>query len=103
MIGGSYGGQNQFAIAAQDDRIDAIIPMITWNDLSYSLAPNNTDQAPGTVTYNTPGVAKKEWVDLFFGARHRQRRCRTRPPRRSRVRWSAARTSATRPAPGRSS
>ena len=67
MIGGSYGGQNQFAIAAQDDRIDAIIPTITWNDLSYSLAPNNTDQAPGTVTYNTPGVAKKEWIDLFFG------------------------------------
>ena len=38
MIGGSYGGQNQFAIAGQDDRIDAIIPTITWNDLSYSLA-----------------------------------------------------------------
>jgi ABC-2 type transport system ATP-binding protein len=67
MIGGSYGGQNQFAIAAQDDRIDAIIPTITWNDLSYSLAPNNTDQAPGTVTYDTPGVAKKQWIDLFFG------------------------------------
>jgi ABC-2 type transport system ATP-binding protein len=67
MIGGSYGGQNQFAIAAQDDRVDAIIPTITWNDLSYSLAPNNTDQAPGTVTYKTPGVAKKEWIDLFFG------------------------------------
>ncbi len=66
MIGGSYGGQNQFAIAAQDDRVDASIPTITWNHLSYSLAPNNTDQAPGTVTYNTPGVAKKEWVDLFF-------------------------------------
>jgi predicted acyl esterase len=66
MIGGSYGGQNQFAIAGQDDRIDAIIPTITWNDLSYSLAPNNSDQAPGTVTYGTPGVAKKEWVDLFF-------------------------------------
>ena len=67
MIGGSYGGQNQFAIAGQDDRIDAIIPTITWNDLSYSLAPNNTDQAPGRVTYDTPGVAKKQWIDLFFG------------------------------------
>ena len=67
MIGGSYGGQNQFAIAGQDDRVDAIIPTITWNDLSYSLAPNNTDQAPGRVTYDTPGVAKKEWIDLFFG------------------------------------
>jgi putative CocE/NonD family hydrolase len=51
MIGGSYGGQIQYAVAKQDPRIDAIIPIITWNDLSYSLAPH--------------GVAKKEWIDLF--------------------------------------
>jgi predicted acyl esterase len=66
MLGGSYGGQIQFAVAEQDPRIDAIIPQITWNDLSYSLAPNNTDSTTG-ITYGTPGVAKKEWVDLFFG------------------------------------
>jgi predicted acyl esterase len=66
MIGGSYGGQIQFAIAGQDPRVDAIIPMITWNDLSYSLAPNNTDLVKG-VSYGTPGVAKKEWIALFFG------------------------------------
>ena len=65
MIGGSYGGQVQFAVAGQDPRVDAIIPMITWNDLSYSLAPNNTDFTSG-VTYGTPGVAKKQWIDLFF-------------------------------------
>src|ERR1700712_4188756 len=52
MIGGSYGGQIQYAVASQDPRIDAIIPIITWNDLTYSLAPGN--------------VAKKEWIDLFF-------------------------------------
>src|SRR6476469_2964621 len=51
MIGGSYGGQIQYAVAKQDPRVDAIIPIITWNDLSYSLAPGN--------------VAKKEWIDLF--------------------------------------
>jgi predicted acyl esterase len=66
MIGGSYGGQIQYAVAMQDKRVDALIPMITWNDLSYSLAPNNTDTAHG-VTYRTPGVAKKQWIDLFFG------------------------------------
>ena len=54
MIGGSYGGQIQYAVAEQDPRVDAIIPIITWNDLTYSLAPGN--------------VAKKEWVDLFFAA-----------------------------------
>src|SRR4029077_18190640 len=42
MIGGSYGGQIQFAVAGVDPRLDTIIPIITWNDLSYSLAPNNT-------------------------------------------------------------
>ncbi len=65
MIGGSYGGEIQYAVASQDRRVDALIPLITWNDLSYSLAPNNTDFSSG-VTYRTPGVAKKEWIDLFF-------------------------------------
>lgn len=66
MIGGSYGGQIQYAVAKQDKRVDALIPIITWNDLSYSLAPNNTDFVRG-VTYGTPGVAKKQWINLFFG------------------------------------
>jgi putative CocE/NonD family hydrolase len=60
MVGGSYGGQVQFAAAAVERRLDTIVPLITWNDLSYSLAPNNT---PGG-----PGVQKHEWVDLFFAA-----------------------------------
>jgi ABC-2 type transport system ATP-binding protein len=64
MIGGSYGGQIQFAIAGLDRRLDAIVPQITWNDLSYSLTPNNTDFASG-VTYRTPGVAKSDWPVLF--------------------------------------
>ena len=67
MIGGSYGGQIQYAVAMQDKRLDAIVPIITWNDLSYSLAPNNSNAVHG-VTYKTKGVSKKEWVDLFFGA-----------------------------------
>lgn len=66
MIGGSYGGQIQFAIAAVDKRLDTIIPQITWNDLSYSLSPNNTDFTRG-VTYGTPGVVKIDWPVLFFG------------------------------------
>ncbi|MCW2548737.1 MAG: transporter ATP-binding protein, partial [Mycobacterium sp.] len=65
MIGGSYGGQIQYAVAEQDPRLDAIVPIITWNDLSYSLAPNNTSQTSG-VSYATPGVEKKEWTSLFF-------------------------------------
>jgi predicted acyl esterase len=65
MIGGSYGGEVQFAAASVDPRIDTIIPLITWNDLSYSLTPNNTDLAAG-VTATTPGVTKLTWPLLFF-------------------------------------
>ena len=64
MIGGSYGGQIQFAIAGIDRRLDAIVPQITWNDLAYSLTPNNTDFERG-VTYRTPGVVKLDWPVLF--------------------------------------
>jgi predicted acyl esterase len=66
MIGGSYGGQVQFAVAGIDPRVDAIVPIITWNDLAYSLAPNNTD-TPHGVTYATPGTEKLGWTSLFFG------------------------------------
>ena len=65
MIGGSYGGEVQFAAASVDPRIDVLIPLITWNDLSYSLAPNNTGLTPG-VTSATPGVTKLTWPLLFF-------------------------------------
>src|SRR3954453_3281503 len=66
MVGGSYGGQIQFGIAGLDPRVDTIIPIIPWNDLSYSLAPNNTSFDHG-VTYQTPGIEKFEWTSLFFG------------------------------------
>ena len=70
MIGGSYGGQVQFAVAGIDPRVDAIVPIITWNDLAYSLAPNNTDLSDPTghgVSYATPGTEKVGWTSLFFG------------------------------------
>ena len=60
MLGGSYGGQVQFAAAAVERRLDTIVPLITWNDLSYSLAPNNTPSGPG--------VEKFQWVNIFFAA-----------------------------------
>nr|EJI99246.1 X-Pro dipeptidyl-peptidase C-terminal non-catalytic domain protein [Rhodococcus sp. JVH1] len=66
MVGGSYGGAVQFAAASVDPRIDTIIPMITWNDLSYSLAPNGTDQITGVST-SVPGASKVVW-SLMFGA-----------------------------------
>lgn len=70
MLGGSYGGEIQFAAAAVDPRIDTLVPMITWNDLSYSLGPNNTDQidpAHRGVGTTTPGTTKLLW-GLGFSA-----------------------------------
>ncbi len=68
MIGGSYGGEVQFATASIDPRIDTIIPIITWNDLAYSLAPNNeTSTSKFDWKKLAPGVLKWEWASLFFG------------------------------------
>ena len=64
MWGGSYGGQIQFAVAGVDPRVDALVPQITWNDLAYSLDPNNTAQTSG-VTTSTPGATKSTWAGLF--------------------------------------
>lgn len=66
MIGGSYGGEVQFAAASIDPRIDTIVPIITWNDLAYSLAPNN-DTTSLDWSAGPPGVLKWEWASLFFG------------------------------------
>ena len=63
-FGGSYGGGFQFAVASLDARVDALVPFITWNDLSYSLAPNNTTQTSG-VSSSTPGAAKLVWAAGF--------------------------------------
>ncbi|MFB7721369.1 CocE/NonD family hydrolase [Nocardia sp. NPDC056100] len=66
MVGGSYGGAVQFAAAARDPRIDTISPMITWNDLSYSLVPNGTGQTSGVSTA-VPGAPKTQWMNRLSG------------------------------------
>ncbi|MER6183426.1 CocE/NonD family hydrolase [Streptomyces sp. NPDC001652] len=61
MIGGSYGGAIQLATAAVDHRVDALVPLITWNDLAYSLDPNGAG-AHGAV----PGAFKWQWANGFY-------------------------------------
>ncbi|MEP9362361.1 alpha/beta fold hydrolase [Nocardioides sp. CN2-186] len=69
MIGGSYGGGAQLAGAAVDPRIDAIIPIITWNNLAYSLAPNNATLSGTSLQYTTPGITKaNEHPSSTFGS-----------------------------------
>ncbi|ERG69306.1 CocE/NonD family hydrolase C-terminal non-catalytic domain-containing protein [Segniliparus rugosus] len=68
MIGGSYGGQIQFIAAAQDPRIDVIVPSLTWNDLNQELAPNFATQAGAAPP---PGSAKTGVAEsLLRGGEH---------------------------------
>jgi ABC-2 type transport system ATP-binding protein len=62
VVGGSYGGGLALLLAAQDPRVDAIVPSITWNDLSRSFLPESTGQPPAN------GVFKKGWAGIFFGS-----------------------------------
>ena len=52
VVGGSYGGALALLLAGQDPRVDAIVPMITWNNLGNSLFAE--------------GVFKKTWAGIFF-------------------------------------
>ncbi|MEU5937706.1 alpha/beta fold hydrolase [Micromonospora sp. NPDC047548] len=61
VVGGSYGGGLALLLAAQDQRVDAIVPMITWNDLSRAFLPEGTGRPA------TDGVFKKGWAGIFFG------------------------------------
>jgi ABC-2 type transport system ATP-binding protein len=61
-VGGSYGGALSLLLAAQDSRVDAIVPMITWNDLGRAFLP---DAAGGPVV---DGVFKKAWAGTFFSS-----------------------------------
>ena len=68
MIGGSYGGGVQLAAAAVDPRIDALIPIITWNDLGYSLAPNNAGLTGAALASSVPGIVKATAPDGTIGS-----------------------------------
>ena len=72
MTGGSYGGGITLNAASVDHRIRAIVAGRTWNDLAYSLDPNNYvtpgDPTGFTHSRNVQGVFKKEWTSLFFAA-----------------------------------
>ncbi len=60
-VGGSYGGALALMLAGVDDRVDAIVPMITWHDLADAFRPEATGAGA------EDGVFKKQWAGLFFG------------------------------------
>ncbi len=75
VTGGSYGGGLSLLLAGHDRRIDAIAPVITWNDLGQALFPNNVvpagESLPGTPAAGAgagDGVFKSGWAGVFFGS-----------------------------------
>ncbi|WP_127498557.1 alpha/beta fold hydrolase [Actinoplanes solisilvae] len=60
VVGGSYGGALALMLAGQDQRVDAIVPSITWNDLTNVFLPQSADTS-------ATGVFKKGWAGVFFG------------------------------------
>jgi ABC-2 type transport system ATP-binding protein len=75
VTGGSYGGALALLLAGYDRRVDAVAPVITWNDLGQALFPNAA-AAPGSLPADTPargafspdGVFKRGWAGVFFSA-----------------------------------
>ena len=74
VTGGSYGGALSLMLAGYDQRVDAIAPVITWNDLAQALFPNAATAEP--LPADTPargafapnGVFKRGWAGVFFAS-----------------------------------
>ncbi len=64
VMGGSYGGALSLMVAGVDDRVDAVVPLITWNNLSDALFPNFADDAAGSDGLG--GVFKKYWASVLI-------------------------------------
>ncbi|WP_298178218.1 alpha/beta fold hydrolase [Saccharomonospora sp.] len=74
ITGASYGGALALLSAGSDERVDAIAPVMTYNDLAQALLPNAG--TPGSVDDDTPapgafsegGVFKQAWAGSLFSA-----------------------------------
>ncbi len=73
ISGPSYGGALALLAAGYDDRVDAIVPQITWNSMVNAFFPNSVG-APVAVTpaagspSSPDGVFKQLWAGLFFAS-----------------------------------
>jgi ABC-2 type transport system ATP-binding protein len=74
VTGGSYGGALSLLLAGYDHRVDALAPVITWNDLGQALFPNAASatappvDTPARTAFGPDGVFKRGWAGIFFSA-----------------------------------
>ena len=70
-IGYSYGGGFQYNAQSVDTRVDAILPMGTWHDLRYSLAPHDTPKITWIsllTTFSLQGGNGEQQPDVIVNA-----------------------------------
>jgi ABC-2 type transport system ATP-binding protein len=74
VTGGSYGGSLSLLLAGTDKRVDALAPVITYNDLSQALLPNSATvdgpvpATPAANAFAPDGVFKRNWAGIFFSS-----------------------------------
>jgi ABC-2 type transport system ATP-binding protein len=73
VTGGSYGGSLSLLLAGTDKRVDALAPVITYNDLSQALLPNSATtgtvpHTPAANAFGPDGVFKRSWAGIFFSS-----------------------------------
>ncbi|WP_189060481.1 alpha/beta fold hydrolase [Longimycelium tulufanense] len=74
VTGASYGGALALLLAGTDRRVDAIAPVMTYNDLVQALVPNAgtngqvTARTPAAGAFAADGVFKRGWAGVFFSA-----------------------------------
>ncbi|WP_436496698.1 CocE/NonD family hydrolase [Actinokineospora sp. HUAS TT18] len=73
VTGGSYGGALSLLLAGTDKRVDALAPVMTYNDLSQALLPNSATTgivagSPSANAFADNGVFKRSWAGIFFAA-----------------------------------
>ena len=70
VVGASYGGAFALMLAGADQRVDATVAAITWNDLSTSLFPQAAAGGPGL---RRPRPRRKGGRPVGLGLRRRPR------------------------------
>jgi ABC-2 type transport system ATP-binding protein len=60
VVGSSYGGALALLLAGHDQRVDAIVPQATWNDLGRALFPESSGRGP------EDGVFKRLWAGWLY-------------------------------------
>lgn len=59
-LGLSYGGGYQWIAGSIDDRVDAMVPLTTWQDLRYSLQPNDVPKTTWLFLLQAIGIPGSE-------------------------------------------